>query len=115
MAPRQITTAPNLTVDLEQVYRNNRWEDTLRTTNSRFNNPVTLPGGRVVPAQPARILREQSVNGTTLEPRPPPPLQRRGERHVVLVQCHHRGDYGPVDVDHNLHRCERHCLNGIAP
>ena len=68
MAPRQVTTAPNLTVDLEQVYRNNRWKDTLRTTNSRFNNPVTLPGGRVVPAQPARILREQSANGTTWSP-----------------------------------------------
>ena len=67
-AARQTAATFNLTVDLEQVYRNSRWKDTLRTTNSRFNAPATLAGGRVVPAQPARIFREQSVNGTTWSP-----------------------------------------------
>ena len=64
-APRQTTSTFNLTLDLEQVYRNGNWKDTLRTTYSRFNRAVTLPGGAMVPAQPARILREQSANGGT--------------------------------------------------
>ena len=67
-APRQIATAFNLTLDLEQVYRNGRWKDTLRTTNSRFGSPAALPGGGAVPGQPARILREQSANGNTWSP-----------------------------------------------